>query len=159
MKNHALLAAALLLAATAFAADTPKPNFVIINIDDLGYGDIGPFGSTLNRTPNLDRMAKEGRRLTSFYGAPVCSPSRAGKWKLHLARGELYDLATDPGEATNVAAAHPDAVAQLRALGDATDSDLGQTGTGPGVRALGKVESAQPLLGHDGQPRAGFAPK
>ena len=52
-------------------------NFVLINIDDLGYGDIGPFGSRLNRTPNLDRMAREGRKLTSFYGAPVCTPSRA----------------------------------------------------------------------------------
>ncbi|MBC8115605.1 MAG: sulfatase-like hydrolase/transferase, partial [Candidatus Saccharimonas sp.] len=59
------------------AADNLKPNFVVINIDDLGYADIGPFGSTLHRTPNLDRMAKEGRRLTSFYAAPVCSPSRA----------------------------------------------------------------------------------
>ncbi len=57
------------------AAETP--NFVFINIDDLGYADIGPFGSKLNRTPNLDRMAEEGRRLTSFYAAPVCSPSRA----------------------------------------------------------------------------------
>ena len=54
-----------------------KPNFIVINIDDLGYGDIGPFGSTRNRTPNLDRMAEEGRKLTSFYAAPVCSPSRA----------------------------------------------------------------------------------
>jgi arylsulfatase A-like enzyme len=59
------------------AAGAPRPNLVIINIDDLGYADIGPFGSTLNRTPNLDRMAKEGRRLTMFYAAPVCSPSRA----------------------------------------------------------------------------------
>lgn len=62
---------------SATAADAVLPNFVIINIDDLGYADIGPFGSTLNRTPNLDRMAKEGRRLTSHYAAPVCSPSRA----------------------------------------------------------------------------------
>jgi arylsulfatase A-like enzyme len=77
MKLTALLAATLPLALTAFAADAPKPNFVIINIDDLGYADIGPYGSTLNRTPNLDRMAKEGRKLTTFYGAPVCSPSRA----------------------------------------------------------------------------------
>ncbi len=57
--------------------DAEKPNFIVINIDDLGYGDIGPFGSTLNRTPHLDRLAKEGRKLTSFYAAPVCSPSRA----------------------------------------------------------------------------------
>ena len=54
-----------------------KPNFIIINIDDMGYADIGPFGSTLNHTPNLDRMAAEGRKLTCFYAAPVCSPSRA----------------------------------------------------------------------------------
>ena len=53
------------------------PNLVLIFIDDMGYGDIGPFGSKLNRTPNLDRMAKEGRKLTSFYAAPVCSASRA----------------------------------------------------------------------------------
>ncbi|CAN5818829.1 sulfatase [soil metagenome] len=53
-----------------------KPNFIIINIDDLGYSDIGPFGST-TPTPHLDRMAKEGRKLTSHYAAPVCSPSRA----------------------------------------------------------------------------------
>jgi len=62
---------------TPHGVTTNPPNLVIINIDDLGYADIGPFGSTLNRTPNLDRMAAEGRRLTSFYGAPVCSPSRA----------------------------------------------------------------------------------
>ena len=54
-----------------------KPNLVLIFIDDMGYGDIGPYGSKLNRTPNLDRMAIEGRKLTSFYAAPVCSASRA----------------------------------------------------------------------------------
>jgi len=59
------------------ADDTPKPNFILINIDDLGYADIGPFGSKVNRTPNLDRMAAEGRKLTSHYAAVLCSPSRA----------------------------------------------------------------------------------
>jgi arylsulfatase A-like enzyme len=58
------------------AADAP-PNVVIIFIDDLGYADIGPFGATKQKTPNLDRMAKEGMKLTSFYAAPVCSVSRA----------------------------------------------------------------------------------
>ncbi len=58
-------------------AEAPRPNFIIINIDDLGYADIGPFGSTLNRTPNLDRMAAEGMKLKCHYAAPVCSPSRA----------------------------------------------------------------------------------
>ena len=50
---------------------------MFILADDLGYGDIGPFGSKKNRTPNLDRMAREGMKFTSFYAAPVCTPSRA----------------------------------------------------------------------------------
>ncbi|MCX6898107.1 MAG: sulfatase [Verrucomicrobia bacterium] len=62
---------------TASSADAPRPNFIVINIDDMGYADIGPFGSKLNRTPHLDRMAKEGCKLACFYAAPVCSPSRA----------------------------------------------------------------------------------
>ncbi len=65
----------MVLSIATFAADTP--NFVLIFIDDMGYGDIGPYGSTLNRTPNLNRMADEGMKLTSFYAAPVCSASRA----------------------------------------------------------------------------------
>ena len=56
-----------------------KPNIIIIFCDDLGYGDIGCFGSEVNRTPVLDRMAEEGMRFTDFYvTSPVCSPSRAG---------------------------------------------------------------------------------
>ncbi len=62
---------------TAHAPAQAKPNFVIIFIDDMGYGDIEPFGSTVNKTPNLSRMAAEGMKLTSFYAAPVCSASRA----------------------------------------------------------------------------------
>jgi arylsulfatase A-like enzyme len=55
-----------------------KPNFVIIFCDDLGYGDIGCFGSKIHRTPNLDRMAAEGIKFTSFYvTSSVCTPSRA----------------------------------------------------------------------------------
>ena len=71
------LLAALVLVGIRVAPAADKPNFIVINIDDMGYADIGPFGSKLNRTPHLDRMAKEGRKLTSFYAAPVCSPSRA----------------------------------------------------------------------------------
>ena len=56
---------------------TTKPNIVLILIDDMGYGDIAPFGSTQSKTPALDRMASEGMKLTSFYAAPVCSASRA----------------------------------------------------------------------------------
>jgi arylsulfatase A len=59
------------------AQRNPLPNIVLIFCDDLGYGDIGCYGSKI-RTPNLDRMAAEGVRFTNFYSAnPVCSPSRA----------------------------------------------------------------------------------
>ena len=61
----------------AAASQPKKPNFIIISIDDLGYADIGPFGCSRHKTPHLDRMAGEGRKLTCFYAAPVCSPSRA----------------------------------------------------------------------------------
>lgn len=57
------------------AAD--RPNFVVVFIDDMGYGDIGAFGSTENRTPEIDAMAESGMKLTSFYAHPVCTPSRA----------------------------------------------------------------------------------
>jgi arylsulfatase A len=54
-----------------------KPNIILINCDDLGYGDLGCYGSTVNKTPALDKMAREGIRFTDFYMAsPVCSPSR-----------------------------------------------------------------------------------
>lgn len=73
--------AAILVVSTSFcvAAETNrKPNFIIIFIDDMGYGDIEPFGSKINKTPNLNRMAAEGRKMTSFYvGSSVCTPSRA----------------------------------------------------------------------------------
>ncbi|MEO8498926.1 MAG: sulfatase [Planctomycetota bacterium] len=62
----------------AHAADRP-PNVVIIFIDDMGYGDIGPFGAQGYATPHLDRMAREGRKFTDFYVTQaVCSASRAG---------------------------------------------------------------------------------
>ena len=79
MKRLLCLCLLAVLAPQALAADPPaKPNLVIILMDDMGYGDIAPFNAkTKNRTPNFERMAKEGMKLTSFYAAPVCTPSRA----------------------------------------------------------------------------------
>lgn len=52
-------------------------NIILMNCDDLGYGDLGCYGSQVNRSPHIDRMAAEGMRCTDFYAAsPVCSPSR-----------------------------------------------------------------------------------
>ena len=55
---------------------TDRPNIIYINTDDLGYGDVGCYGSTLNKTPNIDRLAAEGVRFTDFYACPLCTPSR-----------------------------------------------------------------------------------
>ena len=56
-----------------------KPNFIIILADDLGYGDLGYTGSTEIKTPNIDKLAKNGVVFSNAYvSAPVCSPSRAG---------------------------------------------------------------------------------
>ena len=55
-----------------------KPNFILMNMDDLGWGDLGCFGEPSKETPNLDKMAEEGMILTHFYSAAaICSPSRA----------------------------------------------------------------------------------
>ncbi|MEZ5938447.1 MAG: sulfatase [Hyphomonadaceae bacterium] len=63
----------------AFAQGARRPNFVVVLADDLGYGDVGAFGGKMIRTPSLDRMAREGATLTSFYAsANICTPSRAG---------------------------------------------------------------------------------
>ena len=84
-RRHFLLssAAAAALAACATpplgATPTRKPNIIVVLADDLGYGDLGAYGNGMIRTPNLDRMAAEGARLTTFYAsANVCTPSRAG---------------------------------------------------------------------------------
>ncbi|MFH1923965.1 MAG: sulfatase [Planctomycetota bacterium] len=83
MHVRSTLCFALLIGVCAPAgAQTPQPkrppNFILIFVDNLGYGDIGPFGSKVHRTPNLDRMAEEGMKFTHFYvSAGVCTPSRA----------------------------------------------------------------------------------
>ena len=77
LQNVAVLGAPA-SAASSQAAGGP-PNFIILFADDLGYGDLGCYGSPTIRTPNLDRMAEEGLRFTSFYAAAsVCTPSRVG---------------------------------------------------------------------------------
>ena len=86
MKPHApllaklclpLLAPALALgAASAQAAPAKRPNILLIVADDLGYTDLGAYGAEIS-TPNLDKLASSGVKMTSFYASPFCSPTRA----------------------------------------------------------------------------------
>src|SRR5687767_7093978 len=80
MRSLFLLA---LLALFAFSSDAvaqqPKPpNVIFVLIDDMGYADLGCMGGKDAKTPNIDRLAKEGVKLSQFYSnAPVCTPTRA----------------------------------------------------------------------------------
>ena len=97
-----ILLASWSLSTSAANQDQPL-NYVVIFVDDLGYGDIGPFGSTVNRTPHLDRMAKEGRKFTDFYvAAAVCTPSRAAL--LTGSYAQRVDMAVNalPGSVNNI---------------------------------------------------------
>src|SRR5712691_12083629 len=82
-----------------------KPNIIFILADDLGYGDLGCYGQTRIKTPNLDKMAAEGIRFTDFYaGGTVCAPSRCALMTgLHTGyawvRGNS-DLALQPADVT-----------------------------------------------------------
>lgn len=102
--NHLLIVTNLLVCFALFGCSGQKetkeiqlperPNIVIIFVDDMGYGDLGCYGSETIRTPHLDKMAAEGTRFTDFYVQPVCGPSRAalltgrypfrnGGWRMH----------------------------------------------------------------------------
>jgi arylsulfatase len=59
----------------ASAAEAARPNIVVVLVDDMGWSDIGCFGSEIP-TPNLDRLAGDGLRFTQFYNTPRCSPTR-----------------------------------------------------------------------------------
>jgi arylsulfatase A-like enzyme len=88
-----------------------QPNIVIILTDDQGYGDLGCFGSTTIRTPQLDRLAAEGTRFTSFYSQIVCGPARSalltgrqpvrsGGWSMPASEVTLAELLKKAGYAT-----------------------------------------------------------
>src|SRR5512144_2546359 len=82
MKHNLLVWAALAALGVAPAKKLPaaspqKPNILFILADDIGYGDLGCYGATRIKTPNLDRLAREGLRFTDAYApASVCTPTR-----------------------------------------------------------------------------------
>ena len=74
-----LLVLGLFILGTSLYAAALRPNIVLIFVDDMGYGDLGCYGNKEIKTPNIDRLAAEGQRWTSFYSSgAVCVPSRTG---------------------------------------------------------------------------------
>jgi arylsulfatase A-like enzyme len=117
--------------------------------------------------------AKPAHETFYYYRGLRLEAVRHGDWKLQIAapaakpkgkakdtpfRPRLYNLKSDIGESTNVAAANPEIVKKLEALVAAMKGDLGLDGIGPGCRELGRVKEARPLIGSDGKVRPGFEP-
>jgi arylsulfatase len=96
----ALACLCLMIKRPAAAASPPRPNIVLILADDLGFSDLRCFGSEIS-TPNLDRMASEGLKLTQFYTTPRCCPSRAalltGLYPQQAGIGNMMDDRGIPG--------------------------------------------------------------
>jgi arylsulfatase A-like enzyme len=93
-----------------------KPNIVFMLIDDMGYADIGCFGSTFHETPNIDQLAAAGMRFTQAYAAcPVCSPTRAsimtGKYPARLRLTDFLKGNRSPEESPLLPALYADELA------------------------------------------------
>jgi arylsulfatase A-like enzyme len=103
LKLASSTAAATIVPPTAFCNNksSRRPNIVFILVDDLGWADVGCYGSDLHETPNIDRLARQGMRFTDAYAAaPVCSPTRAsimtGKYPARLHMTIWYESSANP---------------------------------------------------------------
>jgi arylsulfatase A-like enzyme len=113
-------------AATPLRPKAPKPNIIFILADDLGYGDLGCYGQTKIKTPNLDQLAKEGLRFREFYaGDTVCAPSRCALMTgLHTGHAKIRgnaNVALGPDDLT---------VAELLKAAGYTTALIGKWGLG-----------------------------
>jgi len=105
----ALVVGFLSAAPVAAQPATPaKPNVVLIVTDDVGYGDIGSYGAPDAKTPNIDSLARDGVRLTDFYAAPQCTPTRAalisGRYQQRFRLEAALGGARTPAAATGLPA-------------------------------------------------------
>ncbi len=122
----------------AHSIKNKKPNIILINCDDLGWGDLSCYGSTMNKTPYLDRMADEGIRFTNFYmSSSVYSPGRgammtgcyAPRIGFDSFNGTLVlfpgmDCGLNPEETTNLYDKNPEIVEKLEELADKMREDI-----------------------------------
>jgi arylsulfatase A-like enzyme len=137
MKRIIPLLTAVLFAASLNAAETTrKPNIIFVLADDLGYGDIGPFGQKIIHTPTLDKLAAGGMKFMQHYaGCPVCAPSRCvlftGKHPGHEFVRDNHEIGTwysFQGQIP-IPATEPSIAAALKSAGYATGA-FGKWGLG-----------------------------
>jgi arylsulfatase A-like enzyme len=133
MKQYALIILALLCISSpdfSSAEDSKgeRPNILVIFIDDMGFADPSCFGSPLVKTPNIDKLAADGVKLTNFYvNSPICSASRVaittgqyqGRWKIHSYLNTRVGNA-NRGMANYLDSAAPTTAKKLKAAGYAT---------------------------------------
>jgi hypothetical protein len=133
MKKHQTWLALTLLFAGWFqptyssAAPDKKPNILLIVADDLGYSDLGAFGSE-NQTPNIDQLAKRGRILRRFYTQPTCSPTRS-----ELLSGTDHHLAGVGSMLTSVGFSPYAPSVQIAKVGPLISVKLGHPSGRPGL--------------------------
>lgn len=116
----AALSSLLLTASTSQAASAQRPNFVVVLCDDLGYGDLGCFGSPVIRTPNIDRFRQQSLKLNACYATACCSPSRASLLTGRMPyRCGIYDWIAE-GSPVNLPRSEITIATLLRSAGYAT---------------------------------------
>jgi arylsulfatase A-like enzyme len=161
--SAALVAAVLARAGVVHQDTATAPNFVVILADDLGYGDVGPFGQRRIRTPRIDRIAAEGMRFTQFYsGSTVCAPSRGtlltGRHTGHAYVRDNHELGgfLDEEERGQLALPpdHPTVARWLKARGYAT-AVVGKWGLGgPGSTGVPTKQGFDFFFGYLDQKQA-----
>lgn len=107
MRRSFLVSLPLLLGVSAVALAAAPTNFIVLFADDQGWGDLGVYGHPDIRTPHIDRMAAEGMRLTSFYAASFCGPSRAALMTGSYPPRASLDFNHGPEATTGI---HPDEI-------------------------------------------------
>jgi arylsulfatase A-like enzyme len=137
---------ALFLCLLTFSAQSDQPNFIVIMIDDMGYEGVSCFGNPYFKTPEIDRLANEGMRLTDFHSSgTVCSPTRAG-----LLTG-LYQQRTGIEAVIHPVSDHPEHKKGLQLSETTFAESLREAGYATGL--IGKWHQGYPINSDDYHPQ------